>query len=318
MWRQIINKHFPGAVIEDAALKYPITEHGWDINFPDNVDTTTFLVLQDMLTWEPGTRWPRELEKIAKWLIATNSNAKNVFVLIWNYDLAEHWNHQNPDSFTCIQFSIFQYQLWEQYTSNRSIIDISLTGPGRKHNALCLNRIDKPHRRLMIEAFRYNRSINCSDLHSGKEPYYPGLSYNDYEYNNLDNLISLAQNYNTSRFSIVTESQYYEPRGIISEKTFNAIVALHPFIIVGTQGSLREIRRLGFMTYDGYIDETYDDLHNGARINTILDSNAINKFRPAEGIEKIALYNKNYFFSEFGNKLLSDLELAISNHSVNV
>jgi hypothetical protein len=318
MWQQTIKKYYPDAVINDAALKFPITDTGWDIDFPDTVVKPTFLVLQDMLTWEPGTRWARELERIAHWAIAKNIDQSKLFVLIWNYDLAEHWNEQNPGMFRCIQFSTFQYNLWEQYTKSHTLIVDAFTGTGRKHNSLCLNRIDKPHRRSTIKYLKRFREVNLSDLHYGRNPYYPGLAYDEYGYDNLKNLLSLKQNYLTSRFSIVTESQYSEPRGIISEKTFNAIVALHPFVIIGSAYSLKEINRLGFKTFADYFAESYDVQPNSTRLDRVLGMTEIHKFRPDDSIKEICQYNRDYFFNEFGRKILADLHLACQSHSLNV
>ena len=318
MWQQTIKKHFPDAVINDAALKFPITNKGWEIDYPESVDKTTFLVLQDMLTWEPGTRWPRELERIATWAIAKNIDQSKLFVLIWNYDLAEHWNEQQPGMFKCIQFSTFQYNLWEQYKKSHTLIVNRFLSTGHKHNALCLNRIDKPHRRNTINYLRRYREINLSDLHNGRSPYYPGMSYEEYDYDNLRNLYSLQQNFLTSRFSIITESQYSEPRGIISEKTFNAIVALHPFVIIGSAGSLKEVQRLGFKTFPEYFDESYDAYPNSIRLDRVLGLPEIHKFRPDDGIKEICKYNREYFFNAFGDKLCSDLHLALSRHSGNI
>lgn len=318
MWQSIIRQYFPGAVIYDAALKFPITTKGWEVEFPDKVDAPTFLVLQDMLTWESGTRWPRELERIATWAIAKNIDQSKLFVLIWNYDLAEHWNQQQPDMFKCIQFSPFQYNLWEQYTKSHTLIEDTFTETGRKHNALCLNRIDKPHRRSTISYLKRLREVNLSDLHYGRHPYYPGQDFADYDYDNLKNLLSLSKNYTTSRFSIITESQYSEPRGIVSEKTFNAIVALHPFVIIGSTLILKEIRRLGFSTFAGYFDESYDAFPNGMRLDKVLGLTEIKKFRPDEHIQDICRSNRDYFFNGFGDKLCADLHLACSYHSANV
>jgi hypothetical protein len=44
----------------------------------------------------------------------------------------------------------------------------------------------------------------------------------------------------------------------MSEKTFRPILNLQPFIYVGNYKGLEELRRLGFKTFDGYIDESYD------------------------------------------------------------
>lgn len=44
----------------------------------------------------------------------------------------------------------------------------------------------------------------------------------------------------------------------MSEKTFRPILNLQPFIYIGNYKGLEELRRLGFKTFDGYIDESYD------------------------------------------------------------
>jgi hypothetical protein len=44
----------------------------------------------------------------------------------------------------------------------------------------------------------------------------------------------------------------------MSEKTFRPLLNLQPFIYVGNYRGLEELRRLGFKTFDGYIDESYD------------------------------------------------------------
>jgi hypothetical protein len=44
----------------------------------------------------------------------------------------------------------------------------------------------------------------------------------------------------------------------LSEKTFRPILNLQPFIYVGNYKGLEMLRNLGFKTFDGYIDERYD------------------------------------------------------------
>jgi hypothetical protein len=45
----------------------------------------------------------------------------------------------------------------------------------------------------------------------------------------------------------------------ISEKTFKPISMLHPFIIMGQPGILKHLRSMGFKTFHGWWDESYDD-----------------------------------------------------------
>jgi hypothetical protein len=45
----------------------------------------------------------------------------------------------------------------------------------------------------------------------------------------------------------------------LTEKTFKPIALGMPFVIVGTQGSLRYLRSYGFKTFGDLWDESYDD-----------------------------------------------------------
>ena len=69
----------------------------------------------------------------------------------------------------------------------------------------------------------------------GAELHYPSLSYEEYDstYDNLTNLLAMKKNYNSAVFSIVSESQFAEQYGIITEKTFNSIVAGMSFVVCG-------------------------------------------------------------------------------------
>lgn len=46
----------------------------------------------------------------------------------------------------------------------------------------------------------------------------------------------------------------------ISEKTMKPISMLHPFIIMGQPGILKHLRSMGFKTFHGWWDESYDDI----------------------------------------------------------
>lgn len=62
--------------------------------------------------------------------------------------------------------------------------------------------------------------------------------------------------------SIVSEVAYAnsDQSVFLSEKTFKAIACCHPFIILGSKQSLEKLRSLGYKTFDGWIDESYDTL----------------------------------------------------------
>lgn len=58
----------------------------------------------------------------------------------------------------------------------------------------------------------------------------------------------------------------------LSEKVFKPIACMHPFIIVGNRGSLKELRKMGYKTFEGFIDESYDDLPTFERHDAIINS----------------------------------------------
>ena len=56
----------------------------------------------------------------------------------------------------------------------------------------------------------------------------------------------------------------------ISEKTFKPIACMHPFIILGNRGSLSKLRDMGYKTFDGFIDESYDNMTTLDRMSAII------------------------------------------------
>lgn len=63
--------------------------------------------------------------------------------------------------------------------------------------------------------------------------------------------------YLDSYLHIVTETNF-EKDIFVTEKICNPMVVLQPFILFGAAGYLKYLRYLGFQTFDGFIDESYD------------------------------------------------------------
>ncbi len=80
--------------------------------------------------------------------------------------------------------------------------------------------------------------------------------------------------YKDTWVSLITESSYfdYEHSVFISEKTFKPIACMQPFIIVGSKHTLKYLRQLGYRTFDGFIDESYDDCDDDIRFTAIIKS----------------------------------------------
>jgi hypothetical protein len=110
--------------------------------------------------------------------------------------------------------------------------------------------------------------------------------------------------YLNSWVSIVTESSYfdYEHSVFISEKTFKPIACMQPFIIVGSKHTLKYLRQLGYQTFDGFIDESYDDCDDNTRFAAI--TNSLEKIKQIddkiswlESMREILEYNHKLFLS---------------------
>ena len=75
--------------------------------------------------------------------------------------------------------------------------------------------------------------------------------------------------YLDSYIHIVTETNFSKDI-FPTEKIINPITVLQPFILFGAPGYLKYFRSLGFKTFDGFIDESYDlEYHDGKRFEML-------------------------------------------------
>ncbi len=61
---------------------------------------------------------------------------------------------------------------------------------------------------------------------------------------------------------VVTETYQTNGQTFFSEKIFKPMIYWQPFILVGAQHDLKSLRSLGYKTFDGIIDETYDTIED--------------------------------------------------------
>jgi len=65
--------------------------------------------------------------------------------------------------------------------------------------------------------------------------------------------------YKSSYFYVCTETYVHGKHKSLTEKVCKPIVNFMPFLFVAYPGALKLLRELGFKTFDGFIDESYDD-----------------------------------------------------------
>ena len=84
--------------------------------------------------------------------------------------------------------------------------------------------------------------------------------------------------YQETFLSIVSETCFDNNSIYFSEKTIKPLLHMHPFIIMSTPYTLQKLNELGFKTFDGFIDESYDrEEQTKARFEMILCE--IDKFK---------------------------------------
>ena len=85
----------------------------------------------------------------------------------------------------------------------------------------------------------------------------PELNGKDYPIAGLDQEI-FEPPYNESAYNIISETNDNDNDIFMTEKIWKPIMAKQPFIVHGNHGYLKKLREMGFETFNGIIDESYD------------------------------------------------------------
>lgn len=134
--------------------------------------------------------------------------------------------------------------------------------------------------------------------------------YIDYKSNTFwnDDRRYYAGHYYNTLFSIVTETfaghtitEYLPEQDVLwtTEKTWKPIAIGHPFMVLGSVGTMAYLRSQGYKTFDMLFDESYDNEYDMIkRIEMIchnIDKVSKEKF---EEVKYVVKYNKELFYSK--------------------
>ena len=115
--------------------------------------------------------------------------------------------------------------------------------------------------------------------------------------------LSLFDQSAESLLYLVTETVATGRRHHLTEKTFKPIALGMPFVIVGTQGSLKYLRSYGFQTFGDLWDESYDDepddskrIEKIAQILKLLDGLEEHRQDIFDSAQEIVRHNWNHFY----------------------
>lgn len=81
--------------------------------------------------------------------------------------------------------------------------------------------------------------------------------------------LNLLQYYNDIFVDIIVEPNISGNSFLATEKLWRCIVAHRPFIVVSNVDYLKNLRKLGFRTFNKWWNESYDMYGNGSRINQV-------------------------------------------------
>jgi hypothetical protein len=116
--------------------------------------------------------------------------------------------------------------------------------------------------------------------------------------------LSLFDQSAESLLYLVTETVATGRRHHLTEKTFKPIAMGMPFIIVGTQGSLKYLRSYGFKTFGDLWDESYDDEPDDSKriekiAHTLKLLDDLGEYRQAifDSAQEIIQHNWNHFYN---------------------
>jgi len=141
-------------------------------------------------------------------------------------------------------------------------------------------------------------------------------SFNDQAVGSDASAVYNVEDFNNTGISVVLET-VFDQRIHLTEKILRPIACGHPFILAAGPGSLQLLRKYGFHTFYGYIDESYDDIIDShdrlvaivnemKRIQSLPDQQRANLIQTCQ---EIAQYNRKHFFSaKFFTTVIEELK----------
>ena len=208
--------------------------------------------------------------------------------------------------------SWFWFYMYRKYADNK----IKCNHEFKTHDFLFLNKINKEHRKTLINAFDetfFNNSLYSNWPHI-KLPQQYETTF-PYPLRGKDQDI-VQQQYNDSKFSLLSESSVSNNEVFITERLWKSIIAEHPFVVHGNHLYLQKLRELGFKTFGNYFDESYDleEDHN-KRIAKIVETCKSLKQMNWKGFylqtQDLRKHNRDLFFNKekLGEQINATLQL---------
>jgi hypothetical protein len=226
----------------------------------------------------------------------------------------------------------------------------------RPKRFVCRNANPRPHR-IYIMSQIYKHGLNNHGYTSFLNRYFtPGVPHNIRDFTNNENINEIktdmelflektpivldedadsinidlnqrrmdAKHYYDTYFSLINETvcdSFPNDPLFITEKVYQPILQLHPFLVAGSRGTLEYLKDTGYQTFNGFFNESYDAMENSRdRIDNVLKQVKQTCAWPIEVVHKDywkifdrLLHNRNHFLNlnkeEYFNKLFEWLDI---------
>lgn len=218
--------------------------------------------------------------------------------------------------------SWFYFFMYEKYKNTNLYFDHSK----KIFDFLYLNKTKRNHRELLWNGLQQknaltNSLVSChfNKAHLRKDYELPQFLNQNYPLSGWDQDIHPPQ-FNDSAINIVSET-LEDNNNFLTEKIWKPIIAGQIFVVHGGHGYLKKLHSMGFKTFDGQFDESYDDETDLIRrTNKIVELCCVlkekNYFQLYENCKSILDHNIKVFFDRdnllkiIDKELLSLLELV--------
>jgi hypothetical protein len=263
---------------------------------------------QDFVSIDMAQQRCPELQNIEQHF---GDKANRVIVIHWNIDLQSVYNgplnlvYFPTHSYELLQLINDQADEWKQnYTDNAP----------RPIRFQCLNGVPRSHRRLVVNWLLKNNLDGVISF--GKQ-----RPLKDYEYtkfvigfSNQGNWMAMQPFYTQCDVNIVTETQYYECPGIITEKTLMAVLGMQVPILIGYKGMVKHFEDLGFDAFRDVVNTEYDSLPDEIRWKTALESNIdiLKNPVPRKDLESRLIANREHALSTWLETLISNYDQSVT------
>ena len=238
---------------------------GWPLRLPEvdwSCNDFVVLMFQDFVTMHQGMCL--ELARVEQ---AYGSHAHRLIVLHWPHALSRFYHAP----VRLVEFNVHEYMILNNLRSCQQQWQ-QVWHAHRDRAWQCLNGRKCDHRLRVVQ--HLEQHWNNGTVSLGDVVALTGYPYSTYRgTSNEDNWMRLLPVYGQHHVNIVTETQYDQRPGIITEKTIFALLAAQIPIVIGYSGIVQDCQDLGFDMFTDIVDVSYDQLPDDLRWRSALDKN---------------------------------------------